>query len=76
MKKILLCLVAASVLAAAVPAMANDNDRNDRGGFKYGPYGQRMGGSFIHQYRHDYGFAFVPEFPRIWHYDHEHYRHY
>jgi hypothetical protein len=40
-----LALAAALVLGAASAASANDNDRNDRGGYRVGPYGQSFAGA-------------------------------
>jgi hypothetical protein len=60
-----LALAAALVLGAASAASANDNDRNDRGGYRYGPMGQVFGGNPTYHrgyYRGmGYGaYAFVP----------------
>jgi hypothetical protein len=60
-----LALAAALVLGAASAASANDNDRNDRGGYRVGPLGQSFGGANP-AYHRSYGrygegaFAFVP----------------
>jgi hypothetical protein len=40
-----LALAAALVLGAASAVQANDNDRNDRGGFRVGPMGQTFPGA-------------------------------
>jgi opacity protein-like surface antigen len=40
-----LALAAALVLGAASAASANDNDRNDRGGYRVGPLGQSFQGA-------------------------------
>jgi hypothetical protein len=59
-----LALAAALVLGAASAVQANDNDRNDTGGYRVGPMGQHFGGAnpvFHRSMR--YGgsaFAFVP----------------
>lgn len=71
MKKVLLCIATVSALLAAAPAMASDD--RDLGGFKYGPYGQRMGGPFWQlpwrAHRYNYGFAFAPGYHRYWHHE-------
>jgi hypothetical protein len=40
-----LALAAALVLGAASAVQANDNDRNDRGGYRVGPLGQSFQGA-------------------------------
>jgi hypothetical protein len=63
-----LALAAALVLGAASAVQANDNDRNDRGGFRVGPMGQSFGGAnpaYHRSMRYGYGdgaYAFVPDF--------------
>jgi hypothetical protein len=44
--KTTIALTAALVLGSASAALANDNDRNDRGGFRFGPLGQLMGAPY------------------------------
>jgi hypothetical protein len=44
--KTTIALTAALVLGSASAALANDNDRNDRGGFHFGPLGQPMGAPY------------------------------
>jgi hypothetical protein len=62
-----LALAAALVLGAASAVQANDNDRNDRGGFRIGPMGQHFGGANPAYHRSmrygDGAFAFVPGYP-------------
>jgi hypothetical protein len=59
-----LALAAALVLGAASAVQANDNDRNDRGGFRVGPMGQHFGGAnpaFHRSMRFgDNDYAYVP----------------
>lgn len=63
-----LALTAALVLGAASVAQANDNDRNDRGGYRVGPLGQSFSGanpayhpSMRREMRYGEGaYAFVP----------------
>jgi hypothetical protein len=65
-----LALAAALVLGAASAVQANDNDRNDRGGYRVGPLGQSFQGAnpAYHpsmRYGYDYGdgaYAFAPEY--------------
>ena len=65
--KTTIALAAAAIFGAASLAQANE-PRDEYGGFRYGPMGQRMGthsawrghrGAF-------YGFAFVPGHRRTW----------
>jgi hypothetical protein len=61
-----LALAAALVLGAASAVQANDNDRNDRGGFRVGPLGQTFSGAnpaYHRSMRYGYGdgaYAYVP----------------
>jgi hypothetical protein len=61
-----LALAAALALGAVSAAQANDNDRNDRGGYRVGPLGQSFQGAnpAYHpsmRYGDRYGaYAFVP----------------
>jgi|HubBroStandDraft_6_1064221.scaffolds.fasta_scaffold627094_1 hypothetical protein len=63
-------LAAALALSAVSVAQANDNDRNDRGGYRVGPLGQSFQGAnpAYHpsmRYEERYGdgaYAFVPGF--------------
>jgi hypothetical protein len=65
-----LALAAALVLGAASAVQANDNDRNDRGGYRVGPLGQSFEGAnpAFHpsmrreMRRGDGAFAFVPDY--------------
>jgi len=79
MRKMLLGLLAAGVLGAAAPALANDSDRGEyRGGIDVGPLGQcfdrmhprecRGYRSGRYAYGYSYGFA-----PRFWYYRHHRY---
>jgi hypothetical protein len=72
MSKITIALAAAAIFGAASAAQANE-PRDEYGGYKYGPMGQRMG-TTSHWRRHNapfFGFAFVPGHPRIWHREHD-----
>jgi hypothetical protein len=61
-----LALAAALVLGAASAVEANDNDRNDTGGYRVGPLGQHFQGAnpVYHRsmWRGRYGYAYVPGF--------------
>jgi hypothetical protein len=62
-----------SVSLGTVASQASSADENGarEGGFKIGPLGQRMGGSFMsHRYRGpEFGFAYAPGYHRHWHYE-------
>jgi opacity protein-like surface antigen len=66
-----LALAAALVLGAASAVQANDNDRNDRGGYRVGPMGQHFGGAnpaYHPSMRYGYDFdayAFAPGYDRV-----------
>jgi hypothetical protein len=71
LRKITMALAVAAIVGGASVAQANDNDRNDRGGFRYGPYGQRMGGTGFrpHWRGHTgayFGLAYAPRHRRVW----------
>jgi opacity protein-like surface antigen len=59
-----LALAAALALGAVSVAQANDNDRNDRGGYRVGPLGQSFPGANPAYHRSmrygDGAYAFVP----------------
>jgi opacity protein-like surface antigen len=65
-----LALAAALVVGAASAVQANDNDWNDRGGYRVGPLGQSFPGAnpaFHPSMRHGYddgagAYAFVPDY--------------
>jgi hypothetical protein len=61
-----LALAAALVLGAASAVQANDNDRNDTGGYRVGPLGQHFQGAnpVYHRsmWRGRYDYAYVPGF--------------
>jgi hypothetical protein len=60
-----LALAAALVLGAASAVQANDNDRNDAGGFRVGPMGQEFPGAnpaYHPSMRHEHKlYAYVPD---------------
>jgi hypothetical protein len=62
-----IALATAVILGAASAAQANE-PRDEYGGYKYGPYGQRMGTHSHWSTRRgfDFGFAFAPGHPRSW----------
>jgi hypothetical protein len=62
-----IALAVAVILGAASAAQANE-PRDEYGGYKYGPFGQRMGTHSHWGARRgfDSGFAFVPGHPRSW----------
>jgi hypothetical protein len=69
--KIAMILAAAAIFGAASIAQANE-PRDEYGGFKYGPFGQRMGGTGFwprwHGHRGAYfGFAYATGHARHWH---------
>jgi opacity protein-like surface antigen len=72
-----LALAAVLALGAASAAQANDNDRNDRGGYRYGPLGQdfKAGSPTYHwsMRRGGEAFGFVPGYNyrhhRTWRWD-------
>jgi hypothetical protein len=47
-----IALAAAVILGSATAVLANDNDRNDVGGFHVGPLGQEMGGGAVNPTYH------------------------
>jgi hypothetical protein len=58
-----LALAAALVVGAASAVQANDNDRNDRGGFRVGPLGQEFPGAnpaYHPSMRYGDAYAYVP----------------
>jgi hypothetical protein len=61
-----LALAAVLVFGAASAVQANDNDRNDRGGFRVGPMGQQFPGAnpaFHPSMRHQHRvYAYVPDY--------------
>jgi len=73
-----LALAATLVLGAASAVQANDNDWNDRGGYRVGPLGQSFQGAnpaFHPSMRHGYaegayafvpGYRFAPRHHRTW----------
>jgi hypothetical protein len=73
--KTAIALAAAAIFGAASVAQANE-PRDEHGGSKYGPFGQRLGGTgFGPGWRHHrgahFGFAYVPGHHRVWrHVDH------
>jgi hypothetical protein len=72
MSKITIALAAAAVFGVVSAAQANE-PRDEYGGYKYGPMGQRFG-TTSHWRIHrgpDFGFAFVPGHHRVWR--HEYY---
>jgi opacity protein-like surface antigen len=64
--KTTLALAAVLALGTASAVQANDNDRNDRGGYRVGPLGQSFQGAnpaYHRSMRHgDGAFAFVPDY--------------
>ena len=72
MSKITIALAAAAVFGVVSAAQANE-PRDEYGGYKYGPLGQRMG-TTSHWRSHripDFGFAFVPGYHRVWHHEYD-----
>ena len=73
MRRHLVLGVAAAVILSAAPAIASDNDREDRGGFGIGPLGQcfdarACGGAYYGAYPPGYyGYAYEPQ-PRYYQY--------
>jgi hypothetical protein len=66
MSKTTVALAAAAVLGFVPVAQANE-PRDEYGGFKYGPMGQRMGGgTYWRGHRGMNFFAFVPGHARVW----------
>jgi hypothetical protein len=71
MSRTTIALAAAAVLGFVSAAQANE-PRDEYGGFKYGPMGQRLGGGPApwHWRGHrNFGFAFVPGHSRVWRYE-------
>jgi hypothetical protein len=58
--KTTIALAAALVLGSASAVLANDNDRNDRGGFHFGPLGQPMGAPYAWGGYRTSPYAYVP----------------
>jgi hypothetical protein len=73
MKRQLVLGILAAVISSAAPALASDNDREDRGGFGIGPLGQcfdarACGGAYYGAYPPGYyGYAYEPQ-PRYYQY--------
>jgi hypothetical protein len=74
--RIATALAAAVILGAVSVAQANENadNWNETGGYRYGPYGQRLGGTgFLPHWRGHrgafFGFAYVPRHRRVWHHE-------
>ena len=67
MRKQLVLGILAAVISSAAPALASDNDRDDRGGFDIGPLGQcfdarACGGGYYGAYPGAYyGYAYGPQ---------------
>jgi hypothetical protein len=71
MSKITIALAAAAVFGAVSAAQANE-PRDEYGGYKYGPMGQRFGTTS--HWRHNgpfFGFAFVPGHHRVWRHEYD-----
>jgi hypothetical protein len=65
-----IALAAAVILGAASAAQANE-PRDEYGGYKYGPMGQRFGTTAHWRMPRGayYGFAFAPWRHRVWHHE-------
>jgi len=60
-KKMLIAIAAVALgIAGAVSSAQAGNDREERGGFRIGPFGQRMGGPLARG-----AFAFAPRHFRV-----------
>lgn len=59
--KTTIALAAALILGSASAVLANDNDRNDHGGYHFGPLGQPMGAPYAWGgYYRTSPYAYVP----------------
>ena len=71
-----IALAAAAIFGAASVAQANE-PRDEYGGYRIGPLGQRLGGTpfgWRHHRGAYFGFAHVPGHHRVWHHQVDHRR--